>query len=322
MLIKEVGDQSVPSLKQNFAKLNLCALIGIALIFAKQVYAQNSPSHDEQVRIFAQGNFAASAVIGEQLAIREPQNATARYYYAQALLKLGRRSEALEQFTQSLAAATDSTLKTYCQKAIQTLSPPAKLESLVVLEPEQVDATQPAAEKDDAMFSLKLRVMEDAAREIKFLRKRADDEIQVVKTRVSEQINGIPKFTYTGASSAGGQNQWPNPYYKETMEKIRIEIAAQTEKIEAAFAKREAEIAAISKRRTDDYDRISAGIRSQQKPGTSLMQMTPQHSNIYIRQYVNYDGSTEAPLKARPSSLPRSTTIEQQQHPVSKNIAK
>jgi hypothetical protein len=264
---------------------------------AWQPTAHCMDAHTEQVSSFSAGNFARSAALGEQLATQEPKNAKARYYYAQALLKLGRSTEALTQFSQCYANTTDPTLRTYCQTAIQTLSAQANIPS------QNENKVDTQSKHDNAMNSLKTRVMEDALREIKFLRKRADEDIQVVKTRLSEQINGIPQFTYTAYSRGGGQTKWPNPFYKETLDRIDAEIAVETAKINEAFTKRETEITATCKRRTEDYDRVSTGMQSQLKQGTSLMQMTPQHSSVYSRQYVNYDGSSETPLKARAAAL-------------------
>ena len=44
-------------------------------------------------------------------------------------------------------------------------------------------------------------------------------------------------------------------------------------------------------------------MKSQETPGTSNIQLTPRHTNTYLRQYVNYDGAVPGALKARTGSL-------------------
>jgi len=154
--------------------------------------------------------------------------------------------------------------------------------------------------------SFKLKALEGATQQIKALREQADRDIQAAKILAAEQMQGIPQFITRSTYTRGrilDTYQMPNLDFPEPFERSQAELAKTTEKVNANFARRQSEIMADCKRRTAGYDQVGIGMQSQGKPGTSDIQLTPQNSNSYLRQYVNYDGRVPGALKARAGAL-------------------
>ena len=123
------------------------------------------------------------------------------------------------------------------------------------------------------------------------------------------QLRDIPQYFERGYYTRGmfHPQHIANPEYQEAFQKMQAESQTRIDAINAEFAKREEEITTEYKRRGDSYGGVMSDISSQQKPGTSLIQMTPQNSNAYVRNFVNYDGykppPPPVPLKAQQRSL-------------------
>lgn len=306
-------------------ELALYTLVSLAFGGAAVAASDTTLTLSQEIKSFNDGNYLQTVSIGKDLVAIDPANATARYYYGQALAKLNRGAEAIAQFSQCYKLAKDPQMKSYSFTALQNLnkalttkasspspspSPSSSSSSssntiVESLQPSNVanKISRPSAQGAE-LSSLKLRIFEDGAQQIKVLREQADRDIQSAKNHAQEQMQGIPEFLnrryYVNGINTG---MYPNPEYPEAFERSQAELASTTAKINSAFTRRESEIMADCKRRTVGYDQTGVGMRSQQAPGISNIQLTPEHTNTYLRQYVNYDGSVPAALKARTGAL-------------------
>lgn len=265
----------------------------------------------QEIKSFNDGNYNQTVSIGKEIEAQEPANATACYYCGQALAKLNRSGEAIAQFSQCYKMTKDPRMKSYSLIALQNLSrnsnakAPSSAEvgdSLQTIK--QADNSNQAQSQGAELSSLKLKIFEEGAREIKLHREQADRDIQSAKNRALEQMQGIPQFL-NRRYFVNGQNtgMYPNPEYPDAFEKSQAELANTMAQINATFTRRESEIMAECKRRASGYDQVGVGMKSQETPGTSNIQLTPRHTNTYLRQYVNYDGAVPGALKARTGSL-------------------
>jgi len=293
-------------------KAALSTLVVLVIGAASVSASDTSLSLSQEIKSFNDGNYAQAVSLGKEIVAIEPANATARYYYGQALAKLNRSSEAIAQFSQCYKMAKDPTLKSYSLIALQNLSKnsSAKASSSIaaggsLLTIKQASKINQTSAQGADLSSLKLKIFEDGAREIKIHRDQADRDIQLAKNRALEQMQGIPQFL-NRRYFVDGRNtgMYPNPDYPDAFEKSQAELANTTAQINSAFTRRESEIMAECRRRASGYDQVGVGMQSQEKPGTSNIQLTPQHTNTYLRQYVNYDGSVPGALKARAGALP------------------
>jgi hypothetical protein len=293
-------------------KLTLYTLVALVVGGAAIAASDTTQSLSQEIKSFNDGNYLQTVSIGKELVAIDPANATARYYYGQALAKLNRGGEAIAQFSQCYKLAKDPQMKSYSLTAMQNLNKAlttkASSSSNAIVESTQPsnvasNSSRPSAQGAE-LSSLKLRIFEDGAHQIRVLREQADRDIQSAKNKAQEQMQGIPEFLnrryYVNGINTG---MYPNPEYPEAFEKSQAELASTTAKINSAFARRESEIMADCKRRTVGYDQTGVGMQSQQTPGISNIQLTPEHTNSYLRQYVNYDGTVPGALKARPGAL-------------------
>ncbi|MFA6210042.1 MAG: tetratricopeptide repeat protein [Candidatus Obscuribacterales bacterium] len=287
----------------------------VALVFGGAAVAASDTTQtlSQEIKSFNDGNYLQTVSIGKELVAIDPTNATARYYYGQALAKLNRGAEAIAQFSQCYKLAKDPQMKSYSLTALQNLNKALTTKASSSSSNTIVESTQPSniasnssrpSAQGAELSSLKLRIFEDGAQQIKVLREQADRDIQSAKNHAQEQMQGVPEFLnrpyYVNGINTG---KYPNPEYPEAFEKSQAELASTTAKINSAFTRRESEIMADCKRRTVGYDQTGVGMRSQQTPGISNIQLTPEHTNTYLRQYVNYDGSVPSALKARAGAL-------------------
>ena len=159
---------------------------------------------------------------------------------------------------------------------------------------------------DPALISRKLQIMTEGSANIEHKRRQMVIEVERAKVRAVEYMNGIERF-YRRPIMSNYQiirwEQYENPQYPIELERSQRELKVKIEDLNAEFNRCEAEILADCKARAAVYDQVSAGLKSQQKIGTSQIQLTPQHSNGFVRHYVNYDGNDPVSLKARQGEL-------------------
>lgn len=288
---------------------------------------------ENQIVLFNNGNFQQAAQTGYEVLRREPGNSLARYYYAQTLFKLNRNADAKSQFAECYKITNDLKMKANCYEALKTLSamPPEGVSPLSssssssssvanVSSPgnglgvsrssgtasSSTSSTAEVPTSDPAMISRKLQIMTEGSANIEHKRRQMLIEIGKAKERAAEHMNGIEQF-FRRPITVNYQiirwEQYENPEYSRELERSQRELKIKIEDLNAEFNHQEAEILADCKARAAVYDQVSSGLKSQQKIGTSQIQLTPQHSNGFVRHYVNYDGSDPVSLKARQGEL-------------------
>ncbi len=285
---------------------------------------------ESQIALFNNGSFQQAAQTGYEVLRREPGNSLARYYYAQTLYKLNRNADAKSQFAECYKITNDLKIKANCYEALKALStmPPEGGSPLSsspstaanVSSPENglgvsrssgnasssTSSTAEVPTSDPAMISRKLQIMTEGSANIEHKRRQMLIEIGKAKERAAEHMNGIEQFfrrPITVNYQIVRWEQYENPEYSRELERSQRELKIKIEDLNAEFNHREAEILADCKARAALYDQVSSGLKSQQKIGTSQIQLTPQHSNGFVRHYVNYDGSDPVSLKARQGEL-------------------
>lgn len=293
----------------NFLKAYLLFLVMLSLL-SLNCYANSSVTVDLEVASFNSGNYTLAAQLGNELVSLNPKDFKARYYYAAALMKLNRFDDAREQYAECYRTTNDPTMKSYCYRALQVrrtnLSSPSAVSTSLN---HSSSGPLAAIDTDPALAARKLQIMSDAAKEIEFHRKQAQDSIQRAKERSHEQMMGIPPYFERPLSiiSAGSLRtemaHVENPDYKPAYDRSQKELADVIGVINRDLTRRDAEITAECRRKIEFYDQVPTAFRSQQRPGTSQIQMTPQNTSGYLRNFVNYDGSTPVSLKARQSVI-------------------
>ncbi len=294
---------------------------------------------EEQIAFFNSKNYQQAAQAGYEILKRDPLNALARYYYAQTLYRLNRIDDAKSQFAECYKITSDLKMKANCYdalKALATTSSSSSSSSSPTSAPTSASSTSPTpagrgtAENglgasrpsengssssssqadvptsDPALISRKLQIMTEGSATIEHKRQQMLIDVERAKARAVEYMNGIERF-YRRPIMSNYQiirwEQYENPQYPIELERSQRELKIKIEDLNSEFIRREAEILADCKARAAVYDQVSAGLKSQQKIGTSQIQLTPQHSNGFVRHYVNYDGNDPVSLKARQGEL-------------------
>jgi len=88
--------------------------------------------------------------------------------------------------------------------------------------------------------------------------------------------------------------KYPNLDFPEAFEKSQAELSRTTAQINADFNRREAEIMAECKRRTSGYDQVGANLQGQLAAKSGPIQVTPQGTNMYARNYINFGGGNSS----------------------------
>ena len=285
---------------------------------------------ESQIALFNNGNLQQAAQTGYEVLRRDPGNSLARYYYAQTLYKLNRKADAKSQFAECYKITNDLKMKANCYDALKALaamptegvsplssSPPTAAnvsspENGLGVSRSSGNASSPSSSasevptSDPALISRKLQIMTEGSANIEHKRRQMLIEVGKAKERAAEHMNGIEQF-FRRPITVNYQiirwEQYENPEYSRELERSQRELKIKIEDLNAEFNQREAEILADCKARAAVYDQVSSGLKSQQKIGTSQIQLTPQHSNGFVRHYVNYDGSDPVSLKARQGEL-------------------
>lgn len=282
---------------------------------------------EKQIAFFNSNNFQQAAQAGYEILRRDPTNALARYYYAQTLYKLNRSADAKSQFAECYKITTDPKMKANCYDALKALATTSSTASTSPTLAERGTATQQngvgasqssgngssssssqadVPTSDPALISRKLQIMTEGSANIEHKRRQMLIDVERAKQKAVEYMNGIERF-YRRPIMSNYQivrwEQYENPQYPIELERSQRELKIKIEDLNAEFNQREAQILADCKARAAVYDQVSAGLKSQQKIGTSQIQLSPQHSNGFVRHYVNYDGSDPVSLKARQGEL-------------------
>jgi len=162
---------------------------------------------------------------------------------------------------------------------------------------------------DPALASRKLQVMIDGAANIAAKRKQLAIEIQEAKDRAAEQLNGIEQYFERAVlvnNRIARVDRYENPEYAKVRDRTQTELQTKIAELNADFSRREAEILADCRARGAVYDEVRPALKTQQKAGTSQIQIMPQNTNGFVRHYVNYDGNDPVSLKARQGELTNS----------------
>jgi len=289
------------------------------LVLISPAYGAPGRTVADQIKSFDSKNFGQSAAIGAEVLRSAPTNATARYYFAQALVKLNRQQEAIAEFSKCYNTARDPTMKSYSYTALQNLLRTPATASATSVPASDADASSNSNSNsssnsnskintlDASVMDKKLQILEEGKRAIEVRRTQMNSDIRHAKERALEQMQGIPQFIEIPIFQNGwrvGSRHVDNPNYQEALGNSQRELAAKTEQANKDFERRETEITEDCKRKTAVYDQVSTGLKSQQKPGTSQIQLTPQNSSVYVRHFVNYDGSQPVGIKTRQQALP------------------
>lgn len=313
---------------------------------------------EKQIAFFNSKNFQQAAQAGYEILRRDPTNALARYYYAQTLYRLNRSDDAKSQFAECYKITSDIKMKANCYEALKALattssssssslsspaSSPTSVSSTSFTPAERStgapengsgvsqlsgngsSVTSSQAEvptSDPALISRKLQIMTEGSANIEHKRQQMLIDVERAKERAVEYMNGIERF-YRRPIMSNYQiirwEQYENPQYPIELERSQRELKIKIEDLNAEFNRREAEILADCKARAAVYDQVSAGLKSQQKIGTSQIQLTPQHSNGFVRHYVNYDGNDPVSLKARQGELTNTDPVLSTQRALTKS---
>jgi tetratricopeptide (TPR) repeat protein len=272
------------------------------------------------------GDYASAVKIGEIVVKRDGDNGIAHYYYASALAKLNRKEEAILEFRKAYNRTEQPTLKSYCEQAIEALSEPAAdsrhasaaaapgaasgtasqaqshngsaatVSSTQTPVDKQNNTSASLQEKD--LLERKASILEEGANQIDHLRQEAADDIKKLKKNVTDQMVDVPQ-------RVRAFHGWvENPDYAPMLAKLNSEAQENIDKINTRVAKETAEITENCNRRATAYDETMPNMTSQLKTGKSQIQLMPQNSNPYLRNFVNYDGSIPGALKAKAGTLP------------------
>ncbi len=275
---------------------------------------------------YKSGAYADAARIGEVVVKNDPDNASAHYYFASALVKLNHSQEASQEFLKAYNRSTDKTLRLYCEEAVSALNQSVESEAASQAEVGARAGARTSAEKNAATASAasdasasanpatgasnarteidakdllerKSRILEEGANQIDSLRQQADEEIKKIKKNVTDQMVDIPP-------QVRALRGWiANPEYTSTLNQLNAEAQEKIKVINSRVEKDSADITENCHRRSAAYDATMTNMSSQLKVGKSQIQLMPQNSNPYLRNFVNYDGSIPGALKAKAAAL-------------------
>jgi tetratricopeptide (TPR) repeat protein len=309
-----------------------------------------------EIECFHEKDFAKTAMVGKLLLDSYPGNAEARYYLATALLRLGKREDALKEYSQAYSTARERKLRSYCQIAINNLSGPADLlkrtvDSTEVNDPisgqpprlkpfttsgrssssssysegtassaavpsspqsspvvvdnsaTNLNSSRSAPNLTQDLLQRKANILEEGENANKRLRDKAKEDIRQIKQGVADQLSQIPaqlpgRLTFRTAGMIA------NPEFSEASTRLNAEANQKIDEINRNLQKRIDETTAFYQKQAAAYDETAPNLKTQMKPGTSLIQLTPQNTNPYLRNFMNYDGSVPGALKAKAGALP------------------
>jgi hypothetical protein len=281
--------------------------------------AAESVTLAQLIQKYKAGDYTSAAKIGEIVVKHNAEDGVTHYYYASALVKLNRKEEAIEEFRKAYNRTEQPTLKSYCEEAISALSQPhseSHNAPAAATAPDQAprdfkqtsSASVSLQEKD--LLERKATILEEGANQIDHLRQQAGEDIKKLKQNVTDQMVDVPQqiMGWRGRRIA-------NPDYASMLGKLNSEAQEGIDKINAHVDKETAEITENCNRRAAAYDETMPNMNSQLKTGKSQIQLMPQNSNPYLRNFVNYDGSIPGALKAKAGTLPANAVpLQQKDH--------
>ena len=247
-------------------QLSVLPLTLFVLLASGPAFASDQDLLGQEIDAYKRNDFKSAVALGTQELKKSPSNAVARYYVAEALVKLGRRQEAIDKYTECAMLSTDPKLTNYCQQALATLNsrgagpsafvtagapatPPASVNS-------HVDGSSHSFSDRDAtvnegLLRRRADTIQQGLNEIAFQRQQADQRINSINQDMAEQLRPIHQFIT--APSSSGRCCFPNPEYQDALEQLQAESTAKIAQINADFEKRKADITNDYNRRADAY---------------------------------------------------------------------
>ena len=239
---------------------NLIALTIIGVMFWNPGFsaaadAQKSLSQ-QQIDAYNRGQYAQVIQIGDQILQSDGKDAKARYYMANALVKLNRVTEAMEQYAACEQLTADPAMKVLCKEALTQL-PARQAQSAAGAgtQPAQNTSTNKAADQ------AKSDIWRQADQEIGFKKQQADHEIANINQHANFKISQIPQYIL----NLTGDQMIVNPDYMPLAQQIQNKAANDVQQIQERFQKEKADIMTNYGKKAAAWDEHAAGIASQQR---------------------------------------------------------
>lgn len=273
---------------------------------------QNSIRFKQAVNFYKQGQFARAIELLQTVLLSEPTNAQAHYYYGNCLARDGQFSAANFEYRAGYKyAPAQSSLRSYClsginnttgQKTATAAEAKARVAAVdgadsAVSETKATEskgvaenqATNSSSKHLDQHFSqVQAEVEQERLAKVAAKQKELDNAIARMQAQMREDIYQVPKYMLTDQAANLDYNNAVQRIRTSAEEKIKIkkiDFEEEFRKINDFYA---AKLQVLLSSHTNLKKQISA------TSGSS--QVVPSNTNMYLRNYVNYGGTDEAPL--------------------------
>src|SRR5580658_8063687 len=102
---------------RNWERAGASIALSLFSLLSTPALASSDLLHEE-IAAYNRNDFNATLAFGLDELKKSPSNATARYYLAEALVRLGRRTEAIDQYNECAILSKDAQITKYCQQAL------------------------------------------------------------------------------------------------------------------------------------------------------------------------------------------------------------
>lgn len=284
---------------QKYIKTTICNLISgsffALLLCPLYTFAQGDTLTLASIE-YEQGDYHKALSSFDKVINQEPDNATAYYYRANTLIRLGLKQQALLDYEQAYKLTNSPIMKEYCQRAILSLTsntstrktqyPPDAFKQYQVSQSLRAIQSQSTLDKVRIIGNGELLAQDDTLkRQIKLNEMKRETE------QYSQEMQNAFYYDQNGAKQSIYSSQQIQNYLKqrhETEEAMTKSIRKSVEG-QAQYAKQRAQLTQES----------AANLESQLTGSSSPdgVRLDPVGTNLYVR---NYDSTNRSPTKPLP----------------------
>lgn len=281
--------------------LSRFVLFGLFALFAQQPGLSAAQSTDLQQGIAsynASDHLKAVSYFHSHLA-KNQSDATAHYYLANSLLKLGQQEKALSEYRRAFDLSSDATMKRYCTLAIQKATANATQEA---------SPAKPTADETAVTKSLeRIKQQSELAKENRIRAGESDAKDKIVRGKYdAKALQAELNVKINNLLQPDAIDIYGRPIYLDhsaEIDALKREYAGRIKEAERlgneeASAKK-AEVAKDATKMLKDVDNLRSQLTdTKHLPGTPSLQATG--TNFYTRQY----GDPRASATKKKESIP------------------
>ncbi len=274
-------------------------LLSIAL-FAHPAFAEEhqavSSELKHMVAAYGAGNIQVALEGAKAVLVLDPHNAIAHYYMGNCHVKLGQTAAAIAEYQTCLKLPDGGQISQYARQALDVLERSQATQKSSRTE----SANQPHTDEpqDFNLNRINLQATEKKAnilsQEVDMLRRRkqeAEQRIARINSDVEQQLEEIPKTIWVSTGSHAREKD--NPEYISTATTLRTAAEKKIKGINEEIANIEKQVTQLTLSATSSLDKEKNDMQTQLNAGAGTIRLTPQGTDLYVHNYVNFSGQPE-----------------------------